>query len=284
MHLIITHSFPGGWVFSVLQKVRNYELLLQREFYFFILLIMRKSYISKEADKDGIFDWTHEENRVWHALISRQLQKVEKYAHPKFVEWLKKLNLDIYHVPQHKILDACIFRTTGWHIQAVPSIINEEIFFGMLSQKIFPVTSFIRRLEDLDYIEEPDIFHEVFWHLPLLTWNEYGDFLEKFWKTYLSLWTEERIKMGRLFWFTVEFWLILESEELKIYWAGILSSYNETPRSIDNEQIQRSVFDLKKCICTKYRYDTLQNEYFVLESFDELFSLLDQDLISILNT
>jgi phenylalanine-4-hydroxylase len=160
----------------------------------------------------------------------------------------------------------------------VPALIDDIDFYTLLRNKRFPVTSFIRIFSDLDYIEEPDIFHEIFGHLPLLTWDKYGEFLQWFWKSILMIDTRLRKYLFRIFWFTVEFGLIRTSLGMRIYWAGILSSYGETPRSLDTTQVLHTRFDPLLCARTSYRYDIMQNNYFFIEDFEELFSLTHNTL------
>lgn len=136
--------------------------------------------------------------------------------------------------------------------------------------------------EELDYLEEPDIFHEFFGHLPLLTWRPYADFLEKFGQIALKIDRHLRRQLFRIFWFTAEFGLIKTDKGMKVYGAGILSSYGEISRAIEATNLEKLPFDILTCARTDYRYDTMQSKYFFIESFDTLFSLFENDITPIL--
>ncbi len=140
----------------------------------------------------------------------------------------------------------------------------------------------IRIPEEFDYLEQPDIFHEFFWHISLLTDRKYTNFLQKFWKCMISIEPRFRCYLARIFWFTVEFWLIETNQWLRIYGAGILPSHSETIRALEDPNVERILFNILKCARTPYRYDIMQSKYFILKDFDELYQILDTPLLEIL--
>ena len=182
-------------------------------------------YKAKTPDASGHIDFTKEENETWKILIERQLHIIEHRACPEFIEGLTHLNLPLNHIPQCHDINQVLQRTTGWSVVPVSAIIPLSQFFQLLANKQFPAASFIRVREELDYLQEPDIFHEFFGHCPLLTNQAYADFIEWYGKTALESDRKTQSILGRLFWFTIEFGLLETSEGLRIYGGGILSFY-----------------------------------------------------------
>jgi phenylalanine-4-hydroxylase len=169
--------------------------------------------------------------------------------------------------------------TTGWSLHPVPALIPNELFFELLSEKKFPAATFIRRREELDYLQEPDIFHEIFGHCPLLTNKPLADFTQTYGKLCLNATEEEREMLGRLYWFTVEFGLIKTKKGLRTYGGGILSSKSETPYCLESDEPQRKPFNVIDVFRTPYLIYILQPVYYVIDSFDDLFKLTEMDLI-----
>ncbi len=174
-------------------------------------------------------------------------------------------------------------RATGWQIVAVPGLIPEEHFFAHLAQRQFPVTVWLRTEEEIDYLSEPDVFHDFFGHVPLLCDPVFADFMQAYGAAGRKAASQGGLKMlSRLYWYCVEFGLIRTSTELKAYGAGILSSAGETPYSIDSPMPHRVRFDLERVMRTDYLIDDYQRMYFVVDSFEQLFrNAYDRDFAPI---
>jgi phenylalanine-4-hydroxylase len=164
-------------------------------------------------------------------------------------------------------------------VEPVPAVIQTQIFFDLLSKKRFPAANFIRIPKELDYIKEPDIFHEIYGHCPLLTNKPFSDFMFEFGKLASTAEPKVQRRLFRLFWFTVEFGLINEDNKLKAYGGGILSSIAETVYSVESDIPERKPLDPMIALRTPFRIDILQPEYFVINSYDDLFNLIAKDPI-----
>lgn len=239
-------------------------------------------YVAKKPDQNGYIHFTAEEHATWRILLERQLQVVQGRACDEFILGLKKLNFSASYIPQCAEVSAVLQAATGWSVVPVDAIIPLGEFFRLLANRQFPAASFIRRREDLDYLQEPDIFHEYFGHCPLLTHPAYADFVHWYGKTVLALPANLQSLLGRLFWFTIEFGLLETPQGLRIYGGGILSSFTETVYALENPQVQRLAFELLKILDSSYRYDEIQNRYFVLKNLDQLFQLKDQRIITVI--
>ncbi len=239
------------------------------------------TYVSNPVDKDGFVNWNQIENDTWAKLYDRQKEIIQGRACDQFMEGLKILNFPNDEIPQiphiNKILEEC----NGWGVEPVPAIIQPAHFFTLLANKRFPAATFIRTPEELDYLQEPDIFHEVYGHTPLLTNKAYGDFMEKFGEIALQADPKDRRRLFRLFWFTIEFGLLKTSDGLRAYGGGILSSIGETQYCLTDES-KKQEFDSLEVLRTPYRIDIMQPMYFVLEEFDQLFSILNEDIIGLI--
>lgn len=239
-------------------------------------------YVSKLPGKEGLIDWTAEENHTWNTLITRQTEIVKTRACSEFLEGLKRMGFNRERVPQHLEVNRRLKDFTGWEVEIVPALIPAKEFFTLLANKKFPAASFIRVPEELDYIQEPDIFHEFYGHVPLLTFPEYANFMEEFGKLALSVLPKDRSRLFRLFWFTIEFGLLKTDAGIRAYGGGILSSIKETVYSVEAPEPKRVPFDVLTSLRTPYRIDIPQPLYYVLDSFHDLFKILDQDVISLL--
>ena len=164
----------------------------------------------------------------------------------------------------------------------MPALIPFDKFFELLANRRFPAATFIRTREEMDYLQEPDIFHEVFGHCPLLTNQAYADFTETYGKLGLNASHADRVMLARLYWFTIEFGLIQTAKGLRIYGGGILSSKEETVYCLESPEPQRKPFDPIEALRTPYRIDIKQPVYFVLDNFDTLYKLIDMDLIGLI--
>lgn len=242
----------------------------------------KTKYVSKIPNAQGLIDWTSDENQTWNKLITRQTEIVQTRASKEFLEGLDRIHFSRDRVPQHTEINDRLKDSTGWQVEVVPALIPAKEFFTLLANKKFPAASFIRIPEELDYIQEPDIFHEFYGHVPLLTFPDYANFMEEFGKLALSIRPKDRSRLFRVFWFTIEFGLLKEKDKIKAYGGGMLSSIHETVYSVDSDHPQRVPFDALTALRTPYRIDIPQPLYYVLEKFDDLYRILDQDLVRLL--
>lgn len=222
--------------------------------------------------------YTEEEHHVWDTLYSRQTKLLEGRTTTEFMEGLKKLSLSDGGIPDLSILNPKLENLTGWTVVMVPHLVPDEIFFEHLANKRFPAGRFIRKREQLDYLEEPDVFHDIFGHVPLLTHPVFADYMQAYGKGGLRSLEYKTLKnLARLYWYTVEFGLIRTSEGLRHYGAGIVSSYGEAQYSLEDKSPHHIKFDLMRIMKTNYKIDDYQDCYFVIDSFEELFEATQQD-------
>lgn len=240
------------------------------------------TYVSKPVDASGIANYDAEENLIWHDLITRQTPILKNRACDEYIQGLELLQLSHDKIPQCPDVSNVLRDITGWALEPVPALIPFDRFFDLLANKKFPAATFIRRREELDYLQEPDIFHEVFGHVPLLTNPSYANFTHTYGKLGLQASHEDRVMLAKLYWFTIEFGLIQTTKGLRAYGGGILSSMGETVYSIESDIPQRKPFDILDVLRTPYRIDIMQPIYFVIDSFDFLFHLTEMDLIGLI--
>jgi phenylalanine-4-hydroxylase len=221
-----------------------------------------------------------DEHRVWDLLFARQQRQLAGRAIGAFERGLDVLRLSRPGIPDFEELNERLFARTGWTVVSVPGLIPDDVFFQHLSRRRFPAGNFIRRRDQLDYLEEPDVFHDVFGHVPLLADPAAADFMQLLGQRGLeSIRHGELHRLARLYWYTVEFGLAREGGQLKIYGAGIVSSFGETRFSLEDPAPKRPPFDLRQVLRTTYRSDAFQQAYFVIDSFEKLLSdLLEADL------
>lgn len=242
----------------------------------------QSNYKAKTPDANGIIPYTTEEDSVWRDLYARQIKVIENRACKEYIEGLRILDLPNDRVPQCKEVSDSLTKATGWAVHPVAALIPFDEFFTLLANKKFPAASFIRTREELDYLKEPDIFHEVFGHCPLLTNQVYADFMQKYGELGLKATQKDRVLLARLFWFTIEFGLINTKDGLRIYGAGILSSKEETIYALENPIPQRKKFSPLDALRTPYRYDIKQSIYFVIDSYREFFDLIHTDIMGLI--
>ncbi len=235
-------------------------------------------YHSKPCDEFGHVHYSNEENETWSFLLERQKDLIKKRASKEFILGTELLGFK-NEIPQHQEISAVLKSYTGWGVEPVPALIQPEQFFGLLSNKRFPVANFIRIPQEIDYIKEPDIFHEIFGHCPLLTHAAYAEFMYQFAKIASAADRKIQMRMFRLFWFTIEFGLIKEGDHFLAYGGGILSSKSEIIYSVESDIPKRYLLDTERVLRTPFRIDILQPQYFYITSFHDLFKLLDRDLI-----
>jgi phenylalanine-4-hydroxylase len=241
-------------------------------------------YESYTPDEDGNIPFTSTENKTWKKLFQQQIGIIQGRACDEFLEGLKILNLEQNQIPTLREVSRELKKTTGWLVEPVPAVIPAKDFFELLANKKFPCATFIRSEQDFSYIKEPDIFHELFGHCPMLTQPEFADFVSEYGKFSLSCQPYQRKYLFRLFWFTVEFGLINTPKGIQAYGGGILSSPSETKSSVDNsvDDIQYENLDPLTVFRTPYRIDLPQKLYYVINSFQDLFSLKTTDLKSMI--
>ncbi|MDQ5921866.1 MAG: phenylalanine-4-hydroxylase, partial [Pseudomonadota bacterium] len=201
-------------------------------------------YTAYMPDENGYINYSNAEDKVWNILYDRQIGIVQNYAANAYLSGLDKLELSNTKIPQPVTVSTRLREITGWEVAPVAALIDFNYFFELLANKRFPAASFIRCMEDLDYLKEPDIFHEIFGHCPMLTEPSFAAFVQEVGKFGATLDKSFQVMLGRLFWFTVEFGLIQENHGLRVYGAGILSSKSESIYSIDSEIQRRVEFNL----------------------------------------
>lgn len=247
-------------------------------------MVYKKSttYVAKPVDANGNVAYTPEENQVWHELIERQMPLIQGRACDEYINGMKLLNLPKDRIPQCHEVSKVLKANTGWELEPVDALIPFSKFFHLLANQKFPAATFIRRREELDYLQEPDMFHEVFGHCPMLTNQACADFTHTYGKLGLSASHEDQVMLARLYWFTIEFGLIKTKEGLRAYGGGILSSKSETIYCLESPKAIRKPLDVLDVLRTPYRIDIMQPIYFVIDSFDVLFHLIDMDLIGLI--
>ena len=239
-------------------------------------------YESKVPDGDGTIHYSDSEDGVWRDLVSRQEKILPGRACEEHISGLALLDLPSDRVPQLKEIDERLAEISGFGVAPVPALISPKQFFSLLANRKFPAATFIRRREDFDYLQEPDVFHEIYGHCPLLTNLTYANFLQRYGEVALALDKKYLWMLQRLFWFTVEFGLIETSEGLRIYGAGIASSAGESPYALESDVPERRPFDAVTVFRTPYRIDIYQTVYYVIRSYKELFDLVNGDLVPLM--
>ena len=217
-----------------------------------------------------------EEHRVWDTLFARQRRKLAGRAVAAFESGLDTLRLSSSGIPDFDDLNERLFARSGWTVVAVPGLLPDDIFFAHLAHRRFPAGNFIRPASSLDYLEEPDVFHDVFGHVPLLAEPWFADFMQRLGEEGLKAVAAGRAAVfSRLYWFTVEFGLAREEGLLKVYGAGLASSFGEAAYALDSGRPERLRFDLAAVLRTPYRSDLFQPRYFVVDTMEELKSGID---------
>lgn len=235
-------------------------------------------YTAYTPDENGYINYSEEEHSTWKTLYERQIKIIENRAAAYHATGLAKLNMAPDKIPQPRDVSEAMRQITGWTVEPVPALIDFDIFFDLLAHKKFPAASFIRRKEDLDYLMEPDIFHELFGHCPMLTEPNFAEFVREVGIFGKTLNRQDQTMLGRLFWFTVEFGLINDISGLRIYGAGILSSKSESVYALESDVPLKKPFDLIEVLRTPYRYDEMQKIYFVIDSYKNVFNLINGKL------
>ncbi len=215
--------------------------------------------------------YTQDEHAVWDLLFERQAKLLPGRASEAFLRGLDVLKLSKPGIPDFEELSERLMKLTGWQVVAVPGLVPDDVFFDHMANRRFVAGNFIRTRDQLDYLQEPDVFHDVFGHVPMLADPRFADYLEAYGRGGLRAMEFGALKqLSRLYWYTVEFGLIDEPEGLRIYGSGIVSSSAESVFSLEDPSPNRIAFDLKRVMRTDYRIDDFQQNYFVIPSFDEL--------------
>jgi phenylalanine-4-hydroxylase len=226
--------------------------------------------------------YASEEHAIWTTLYERQMKILKGRAVDEHFKGLELLNLCEGGIPDFRRINEKLEKLTGWSVITVPGLIPEREFYEHLANRRFVSGRFIRDAHKLDYLPEPDIFHDVFGHVPLLTQPVFADYMQAYGKGGLRSLEFDAIKhMARLYWYTVEFGLINTPEGRRIYGAGIVSSKSESQFSLEARSPNRMHFDLERIMRTDYRYDDFQQSYFVIDSFDELMDATYKDFAPI---
>lgn len=219
-------------------------------------------------------DWDHftsDDHAMWDTLFARQSEMLPGRAASAFLRGMDVLKLSKPGIPDYRELNARLMAATGWQVVAVPGLVPDAVFFDHLANRRFPAGNFIRSPEQLDYLEEPDVFHDVFGHVPMLADPVFADYMVAYGQGGLrSLGFNALDHLARLYWYTVEFGLIRENGGLRIYGAGIVSSFTESIFALEDESPNRIGFDLMRVMRTKYLIDDFQQNYFVIPSLDHL--------------
>ncbi|MES0873227.1 phenylalanine 4-monooxygenase [Sinimarinibacterium thermocellulolyticum] len=224
------------------------------------------------------------DHALWRRLYARQSQLVRHYACRAFADGLARADC-ADAIPDLARVNRALTRASGWQLVAVPGFIPDEQFFRHLAARRFPVTVWLRKPEELDYLVEPDIFHDFFGHVPMLFDRAFGDFMQAYGEKGLrALAVGALPHVARLYWYTVEFGLIDAEDGLRAFGAGILSSGGETPYAVESPTPLRVRFDLRRCMRTRYRIDDFQKTYFVIRAIDELKDTVAQDLVPLLQS
>lgn len=215
--------------------------------------------------------FTAAEHAMWDKLFARQSAMLPGRASEAFLRGIDVLKLEKPGIPDYRELNARLMAATGWQVVAVPGLVPDDVFFDHLANRRFPAGNFIRTPEQLDYLQEPDVFHDVFGHVPMLADPVFADYMVAYGEGGLrSLQFDALKQLARLYWYTVEFGLIREAGGLRIYGAGIVSSYAESVFALDSDSPNRIGFDLARVMRTDYRIDDFQQNYFVIDSLDQL--------------
>jgi phenylalanine-4-hydroxylase len=221
--------------------------------------------------------YTEEEQERWRFLYNRQMKLLPGYAAKEYLQGLEKLNAGSA-IPRLDDANEILAKATGWQLKAVPGLIPDDVFFDHLANKRFPVSWWMRREDEIDYLVEPDVFHDFFGHVPLLSNPVFSTYMQKY-----GIGGPKAIEHGatkmlaRLYWYIVEFGLIATDEGLRAFGAGMLSSKDETIYSVQSPKPNRIAFDLERVLNTAYMVDDFQKTYFVIDNFDQLFEICDHD-------
>ena len=213
--------------------------------------------------------FTDEDHAVWDLLFARQVQLLGSRVVSAFFDGIDLLRLSHPGIPDVEGLNAILEPRTGWRTVAVPGLVPDDVFFAMLTERVFPVGNFIRKREQLDYLEAPDCFHDMFGHIPMLAHHDFAEMVEHVGRLGTgAIAAGEGARMARIYWHSVEFGLAREHGELKILGAGLASSFGEAHFSLESDDVERVPFSVGRAVHTPYRHDAFQPRYLVSESLE----------------
>ena len=226
----------------------------------------------------GWSNYTTAEHATWKTLFERQSQLLPGRACDEFVQGMRDLPMAADQIPDFRQLSDVLMPRTGWQVVAVPGLVPDDVFFDHLANRRFPAGQFIRKPHELDYLEEPDVFHDVFGHVPMLMNPAMADFIQAYGVGGLRAQKLGKLaNLARVYWYTVEFGLVKQADGLRIYGAGIASSHAESIFALDDASPNRIAFDLPRVMQTDYRIDDFQESYFVIDHLNELLALAKID-------
>ena len=241
---------------------------------------MNETHVLDRPPEGAAADWTipqnwdaftAEEHAVWDTLFERQIKLLPGRASKAYLHGLDLLKLSDGGIPRFEELSERLMKRTGWQVVAVPGLVPDDVFFDHMANRRFVAGNFIRRPDQLDYLQEPDVFHDVFGHVPMLADPVFADYMEAYGRGGGRAMELGALKqLSRLYWYTVEFGLIEEAGDLRIYGSGIVSSFAESRFALESDSPNRIGFDLKREMRTEYRIDDFQQNYFVIPDFDTL--------------
>ena len=218
----------------------------------------------------GWATFTAEDHAVWDLLFERQVDLLGTRVVSPFLDGIDLLRLDHPGIPELGELNAILTPRTGWRTVAVPGLVPDPVFFAMLSERVFPVGNFIRRRAELDYLEAPDCFHDLFGHIPMLADHDYAEMTRHIGELGLEAITAGKGRLAaRLYWHSVEFGLAREAGQLKILGAGLASSFGEAHFSLESDSVERLPFSIPRALATDYRHDAFQPRYLVSNSLEQ---------------
>lgn len=234
--------------------------------------LSRPDHVSEDWLEPAQTDYSSEDHAVWDDLFARQMEILPGRAASAFLKGLEALDLSRGGIPDFGELSQELDTLTGWSVVPVPMLIPDHVFFWHLANRRFPAGNFIRTRKTFDYIEEPDVFHDVFGHVPMLTDPVYADYMQEYGRAGWKAMRHNRLKaLGALYWYTVEFGLIEEEGGIRAYGAGILSGPTEAQFAVEGESPNRIMLNVDRVMRTDYVISDLQPTYFVIESFDDLY-------------
>lgn len=239
--------------------------------------LAKAGYRPERADwtvDQGWAGYTPQEHATWRTLYERQCRLLPGRACSAYLQGLQALPISAHEIPDFGQLNEALYARTRWQVVAVPGLVPDEVFFEHLANRRFPAGNFIRKPHELDYLQEPDVFHDVFGHVPILLNPAMADYIQAYGEGGLKA---RRLgflaQLARVYWYTVEFGLVREDGQLRIYGAGILSSGTESLFSLDDASPNRIAFDVARVLRTRYRIDDFQETYFVLRDLNQLLEL-----------
>jgi phenylalanine-4-hydroxylase len=220
------------------------------------------------------------EHATWKTLFTRQSRLLPGRACDAFIQGMRELPMTAEQIPDFRRLSDVLARRTGWQVVAVPGLVPDDVFFDHLAHRRFPAGNFIRQPHELDYLEEPDVFHDVFGHVPMLMNPVIADFIQAYGEAGVRASQHGSLpQLARVYWYTIEFGLLEQADGLRIYGAGIASSATETRFSLESAAPNRIYFNLERVMRTDYRIDDFQESYFVIRSLNELLELASVDFL-----